>query len=271
MDASERPRREPDEPYAPLMDQVPVLALSTGRVPGSRYAHHVVELGTLRLPSGRLEASDPFVHLGEGMVVRVPPGEYPVRATVADVSDAQDRSHLREAWLSVVLADGEPATSETLVPEGVTPEPDLVHGVAVAAGTVAFVDHDAVAPCMPPPSSDWGEDVFDTGRDDSWFALMDSAEHLAPGFANITMPRATAGENVVLSHSGWGDGFYPVVGSYDAGGRLLAVHIDLLVDTPAEDDDPDDEPTPADPDAAVEAAATPPPAGGLWKRLLGRR
>ena len=59
---------------------------------------------------------------------------------------------------------------------------------------------------------------------------MDSAEHLVAGCANIVMPLATAGENVILSHSGWGDGLYPVVGSYDATGRLLAVHIDLQVD-----------------------------------------
>ncbi|MFB9955634.1 DUF4241 domain-containing protein [Cellulomonas denverensis] len=216
------------------MEQTPLLALRTGRIEGWKYTHHVVDLGTLRLPSGRLEASDPFVALGEGMVVRVPPGEYPVRVTVVDVSDAQDGSHLREAWLSVILADGEPATTPRLTPDGVTPEPGLVYGVGVDAGTVAFADQEAVGRCMPPPMT-WYDEVYDTGRPDSWFALMDSAEHLGPGLANITMPHATASENVVLSHSGWGDGFFPVVGGYDTDGRLLSVHIDLLVEDPEDD------------------------------------
>jgi hypothetical protein len=31
------------------------------------------------------------------------------------------------------------------------------------------------------------------------------------------------------AHSGWGDGFYPVIGTYDDRGRLAGVHIDLQV------------------------------------------
>ncbi|MGI5128701.1 DUF4241 domain-containing protein [Pseudonocardia sp. CA-107938] len=58
---------------------------------------------------------------------------------------------------------------------------------------------------------------------------MDSPEHLMEGCANIELPLATAGENVVLAHSGWGDGVFPVLCTVDADGRLLAVHIDLLV------------------------------------------
>jgi len=41
-------------------------------------------------------------------------------------------------------------------------------------------------------------------------------------------------EEVRLRHprqtdSGWGDGVYPVIGSYDDSGRLLAAHVDFLV------------------------------------------
>lgn len=129
------------------------------------------------------------------------------------------------------------------------------------AGTVAFADADAVARCMP--AGDWYQDVFDTGRDDSWFALMDSPTHFAEGCANIVLPGATAGENVVLAHSGWGDGFYPVVGAYDATGRLLSVHIDLLVEEP-EDGQPV---PPAEPVQVIEPHVS----TGFWKRLLGPR
>ena len=211
------------------MEHAPFLPLTEGRVPGSRWTHRVHDLGNLMVPSGRLEASDPFVDLGGGPTIRVPPGEYPVRVTVADVSDAQDGSHLREAYLSLVLAEGDPARSAVLTPEGCEPAPEgEFHGVPVDAGTVAFADADAVRRCMP--AGDWYSEVFDTGRDDSWFSLMDSGDHLIPGCANVVMPAATSGENVVLCHSGWGDGFYPIVGTYDGEFRLLAVHLDLQVD-----------------------------------------
>jgi hypothetical protein len=193
-----------------------------GEIAGVRL--HVVPLGDLVLPSGQLEACDPFAYLGDGPVIRVAPGRYPVVVTVADVSDAQDGSHLREAYLTVVLAEGDPVIVRDL-------DPDRADGgwgiVGVDAGTVGFVDRAALATGMP--EGDWYSDVFDTGRPDSWFALMDSPEHLVAGAANIVLPRATQGENVVLAHSGWGDGGYPLMATVDADDRILEVHIDLRV------------------------------------------
>ena len=203
---------EEDDEYSPA-DTVPLS---------------VVDLGVLRVPSGRVEACDPFVTLGDGPVFEVEPGDYPVRVTVADVS------HEREAYLSLVLADGEPASVEAAQP---------VRGrgfVCVDAGAVAFVDHDAVATAMP-PQDDW-YDVFDSGEPDSWFSLMDSPDHYRRGAANIVMPRAGAGENVVLSYSGWGDGVYPVMLTRDADGAPLGLHIDLgVVGGFASEDEEDDE------------------------------
>ena len=198
---------EEDDEYSPA-DTVPLS---------------VVDLGVLRVPSGRVEACDPFVILGDGPVFEVEPGDYPVRVTVADV----------EAYLSLVLADGEPASVEAAQP---------VRGrgiVCVDAGAVAFVDHDAVATAMP-PQDDW-YDVFDSGEPDSWFSLMDSPDHYRRGAANIVMPRAGAGENVVLSYSGWGDGVYPVMLTRDADGAPLGLHIDLgVVGEFASEDDEDE-------------------------------
>ena len=199
---------EEDDEYSPA-DTVPLS---------------VVDLGVLRVPSGRVEACDPFVTLGDGPVFDVEPGDYPVRVTVADV----------EAYLSLVLADGEPASVEAAQP---------VRGrgiVCVDAGAVAFVDHDAVATAMP-PQDDW-YDVFDSGEPDSWFSLMDSPDHYRRGAANIVMPRAGAGENVVLSYSGWGDGVYPVMLTRGADGAPLGLHIDLgVVGGFASEDEEDDE------------------------------
>ncbi|MBN0041611.1 DUF4241 domain-containing protein [Cellulosimicrobium cellulans] len=214
----------------------PGPAAGTGAADGPDLHLTVHDLGDLVLPSGRLEASDPFARLGDGLVVRVEPGRYPVRVTVADVSDEQDGSHLREAYLSVVLAEGEVAVVEPVVPEGadVPPEAGTAYGVPVDAGTVAFADADAVARLMP--EGDWYEEVFDDGTDTSWFSLMDSAEHLFEGVANIELPGAPDGENVVLAHSGWGDGFYPLVRTVAADGTVLGLHLDLLVALPDDED-----------------------------------
>ena len=234
--------------YAHLMDPLEFFyAMRTGeaqQTDGSPATLRVVPLGMLEVPSGLLEASDPFVTLGEGPVLDVGPGSYEAFVTVADVSEEQDGSHEREAYLSIVLRDGVVTSLGTVSLEE-DAEPDSYWGVAVDAGTVAFVDHEAVEGCMPATEAGdtWYEDVFETGNDDSWFALMDSEKHYESGMANIVMPLATQGENVVLTHSGWGDGFYPVIVTSDSEGNILGVHIDLLVVGPVdveEDDEEDD-------------------------------
>jgi hypothetical protein len=104
---------------------------------------------------------------------------------------------------------------------------------------------------MPPDQDSWLDEVFESDSDDSWSAQMDARKPWGEGMANIVMPNATAGENVVLCAAGWGDGVYPVLGSYDSAGNLLAVHIDLLVE---EEED------------AAEDAATGPAKLSLWRR-----
>ncbi|RLP06227.1 DUF4241 domain-containing protein [Propionibacterium australiense] len=184
----------------------------------------VTDLGMLRVPSGRLEACDPYDTLGDGPSIAIDPGDYPVRVTVADVSKAQDGSRLHEAYLSVILAGGEAASVEPARP---------VEGgeaiVAVEAGTVAFVDHEAIATAMPPNKLQWDDEIFQSSEPDSWFSLMEDPGHYREGSANIVMPLASNGENVVISNSGWGDGVYPVVLTRDADGVPLGLHIDLMV------------------------------------------
>lgn len=136
------------------------LALRVGKVLGWKHVRTVHDLGMLRVPSGRLEASDPFVMLGSGLVFLIPPGTYPVKVTVADVSDSGDGSHLRESYLSVILHEGQPARIENVRPEGVADEEwDQAmragehFGIGVDAGTVGFADAAAVATSMP--ESNW--------------------------------------------------------------------------------------------------------------------
>lgn len=204
----------------------------------------VVDLGTLKVPSGLVEASDPFVALSDSQSFPVPPGEYPAKVTVADVSLAQDGSHMREAYLSLVLGSGKAVSVEPAEPQGEVNPNEVEDGywcVGVDSGTVAFVDAEATTTCMPPKDwRAWNDELFDHDGEDSWFNLMDNPAHYHVGVANIVLPKATDGENLVLSHSGWGDGSYPVVLTRDADGNPVGLHIDLLI-FGEEDEDEDDE------------------------------
>lgn len=195
----------------------------------------VVDLGTVRVPSGELEVCDPFVELGRGPVLGIPAGEYPVKVTIADVSMEQDGSHLREAYVSVILANGVSASVEQ-VSDGEGEE----CFVGVDAGTVAFVDHVAAQTGVPQEYEELDE-LFSGDDPNSWFNLMDSPEHYQAGMANIVLPLTSNGENVALSHSGWGDGYYPVKLTRDADGKPLALHIDLEVAVLEDDDDDEDD------------------------------
>ncbi|QIK66207.1 DUF4241 domain-containing protein [Nocardioides sp. HDW12B] len=208
---------------------------------GTTVTLEVRDLGRLAVPSGRLAACDPFVQLERPFVTPVRPGSYPVRVTLADVSEQQDGSHVREAFLSVVTGEGtvavvEPAGSES---EGAPPDGEWFV-VGVDAGTVAVVDASAIGPGMPEDPGSWYDEVFDSGRADSWFASMDAEDDCPAGTANVRLPRAADGGNLVLSHSGWGDGSYPVVVTRDADGGMLGVHLDLLVVSPGATSTPPD-------------------------------
>lgn len=201
---------------------------------GNRFTW-VVDCGHLFLPSGKLVACDPFAFLQpyDNPHVLVPPGRYPVSVTLADVSENLDRSEIREAYATVRIAPGTDAYRRALplALEGESRAPftdDNFIGFSVDAGTACFVDDEAVVKFMP-DDVDWYETFFDNGRDDSWFAQMDDPNHIRFGLANITLPLAQSGENIMIIHSGWGDGQYPVVGSFDANHQLLAVHIDFFV------------------------------------------
>lgn len=203
---------------------------------GEHYILSVIDCGVLLMPTGRLVACDPFAGLQKAynLCLQVPPGRYRVLVTLADVSDANDGSHMREAYATLMLDEAAVEASRRIItPSGDNPCPpemddnSAFYGFPVDAGAACFVDQGAVEDLMP--DGDWYADLFDNGASNSWFGRMDDPSHIREGIANIPLPLATQGENIVIIHSGWGDGRYPVVGGYDASGRLVRVHIDFLV------------------------------------------
>jgi hypothetical protein len=164
--------------------------------------------------------------------VAVPNGRFPVVVTLADVSHEQDGSHIREAYASLVLREGPEAYRKPLVPLAPGERAPVLaaeeyHGFGVDAGTACFVDAVSLQSAMP-PEADWQE-LFDDGTPSCWFSRMDDPAHIRDGIANISLPLAANGENLILFHSGWGDGIYPVIAGYSAQDQLLAVHVDFLV------------------------------------------
>lgn len=220
-------------------------ALREGNCAGDDGAVFVLSLtdcGSLFLPTGRLVACDPFVCLeaSNNPYVPVPPGRYPVVATMADVSGRGDGSHMREAYASLILDGAAVEVKRRIITpcaDGAPPpemiDGDQYRGFPVDTGTACLVDDGAVAAAMP--GGNWHDELFDNGRPDSWFARMDDRDHIRAGIANIALPLAGNGENIVIIHSGWGDGSYPVVGGYDASDRLVRVHIDFMVVFPEPD------------------------------------
>lgn len=199
------------------------------------YVLSVINCGTLVAPHGQLVACDPFVYLDERQpFVPIPPGTYPAYVTLADVSGKKDGSHIREAYATLVLDPAPEVSRQIITPlqGGEVADPELIdesyHGFPVDAGTACFVDAGAIAQGMP--SADvWHTELFDNDTPDSWFNRMDDPEHIRAGLANIRLPLAQDGANILIVHSGWGDGVYPVIGGYSEDGKLVRVHIDFLV------------------------------------------
>jgi len=194
-----------------------------------------VTCGELLLPSGRLAVCDPFARLapsGTPFIV-APAGTFPVVVTLTDISERQDKSRIREAYASIVFSAEDEAYRKPLplAAEGERrrePKAGEFAGFAIDSGNACFIDESMIGPGMPDPQT-WKTTLFENGRPDSWSRQMENPHHIHSGMANIPLPQAKHGENVILFQSGWGDGHYPVIGSFDANDELVAAHIDFLV------------------------------------------
>lgn len=180
----------------------------------------VVDCGELAVPSGRLCFLDPLTAYPEEMsVVEVPPGRYAVRLTLADVSGSLSGADVRAAYLSLILSDA-PEADHRLLSEA-EEDDEGFSGVVVESDAVAMVDQEAFQRCVPDRRYD--------RQAEAWADQLEDADEIRNGVANVELPGAEEGENIVLSASTWGDGLYPIMGSFDEKGHLVAVHLDLQV------------------------------------------
>ena len=98
-----------------------------------------------------------------------------------------------------------------------------------------------------PDEDTWYEGLFENSNEDCWFNQMDDNNLIRNGIANIKLPLTKNDNNLILFHSGWGDGFYPVIGGFDTAGKLVAVHTDFHVVCPPDDENNDSTETPTKP------------------------
>jgi hypothetical protein len=221
-------------------------ALRTGTIlnEGKKVNLSTISCGELKLPSGKLIVCDPFAGMSKSgnPFVQVPSGEYEVVVTLADVSDELDGSHIREAYASLIIDNSSVETSRKFLelskngkPTNQTLKPGEFWGYGVDAGTSCFADAETVENDMPDEDT-WYEGLFENDSEECWFNLMDDKNLVRGGIANIKLPLTKNDNNLILFHSGWGDGFYPVFGGFDVEGKLVAVHTDFDVVVPPKDE-----------------------------------
>lgn len=203
-----------------------------------------ISCGKLTLSSGKLMVCDPFTGMSksDNSFIKVPPGEYEVIVTLADVSSNLDGTHIREAYASLIIDQNSLEHSRKfieLTKNGkASNQPlknDEFYGYSVDTGTSCFADAETINQYMPDEET-WYEGLFENNDSHCWFDQMDDETLIRNGIANISLP-LNDDSNLILFHSGWGDGVYPIVGGYDSSGRLIAVHTDFFVVRSLEDDE----------------------------------
>lgn len=167
----------------------------------------------MQVSTGALIARDPFGPRSGGCILTVPRGSHRVWTTVVDVSD-DGNPELRQAYLSVAITDAPAAllgsADELLAP----PAPSFGAFTGTDHGLLAV--HDASVEDSVLAA---GADAVDRGL---W------APDIEPGYANVPLDQAS-GANIVVCGSGWGDGGFQVLATYDRDGRPVAVHVDFGV------------------------------------------
>lgn len=212
----ERKARKAGPPPVPL-DPVAMFTPGTYDAAGAPCTTSVERIAELELPTGTIVACDPLTGSdGAPAFTRtVPPGRYPVDVCVAQI----EPGHVRIAAIRVVFQPGVPVTwspAETTGPD------DLVdHGYGVDAGTGCFMD--TRARDLLVASNHARLDRTDDDQEDSLIAELGDREWLDHH------PAPDRSENVVIVHSGWGDGIYDSVWGLDASGKPVWLVTDFAV------------------------------------------
>ncbi|QKW07499.1 DUF4241 domain-containing protein [Streptomyces sp. NA04227] len=196
----------------------PALHTGEGHAAGRTVQLTVSELGKVSVPSGTLGMGDPGYADPDALLqVPVPPGEHPVLVTRFVRTRDDGTPWTCNAALSVIIAghgNGMPPEARrgplpTSVPGA---DPDGCDVVGVDGGEVAVLDWTAF------------HDLWERDEEALETYFLDELSALS---RPLDVPLLGRPENVITDSSGYGDGGYPVYGSFSAKGQLLAVHVDF--------------------------------------------
>ena len=184
----------------------------------------VIDGGTLIVTSGVIKATDPFLLTeDEGFVQTVPPGRYPVRLAHARVhGEAGGRiafARLDFATTPVVRWQ----MARTPSQDAATMKPDHIFGYPVDAGTGSFMDQ-AAARNMLAKLADSEKAQAITNVWINHGEVSGRAKGL-----QFYLDVDVTPNNIIMFHSGWGDGFYASYFGYADDGTVAALLTDFQV------------------------------------------
>ncbi|MFT4023352.1 MAG: DUF4241 domain-containing protein [Flavihumibacter sp.] len=184
---------------------------------GTRYEFYCQPIGDLPVRDGRIIACDPFIFMNdEPFTAQFPTGNFPLELAIARLQDDERIGFARirfsaaapVRWAFALTASQNPATLE----EG------YYFGYPVDAGTGSFMDQSAAATFAAffdrdeknfERLIDWMQATYKNTR--SWYLFKEGPA------------------TVAMFSSGWGDGLYPSLIGYDAGGGICRLVTDFLL------------------------------------------
>jgi hypothetical protein len=192
--------------------------------PGCVVTVRIVRGDRLRLPSGRLVAAEPPGNFPDGaeryaFTPTVPPGDYPVEMVMAHYTDPgnpQGNTAFEAVAAARVVVRAEPVIAWRLALCDGQDEADLaedhIYGYPIDGGTGAFGSPEVF-------------DVLNRSEDAREDLLVDASFGSDEPF--VTYTDETTGNNLVLFHSGDGDGHYATWAGYTAEGDVACFLTDF--------------------------------------------
>ncbi|WP_425800796.1 DUF4241 domain-containing protein [Desulfitobacterium sp. Sab5] len=196
----------------------------------------LLELGDLHLLTGRIVACDPLVFLGDWKIFSksVKPGKYPVTVCVAKTAQSGDRY----AIVQVKFSDSIPTRWEMALtteqnPSELKQDGDYF-GYPVDAGLGCFCDEESQT-----LYKEFDKQFYDSHPEgniyDDFFADEFKKNAVNPDdprdigdWLNFYIP-GTENRNVIMFHSGYGDGYYPCYWGVDNSNKICSLIVDFMV------------------------------------------
>lgn len=186
-----------------------------------------LDLGKMSIPSGAVGVADPLWINNYFLSFDTPKTEGKVVITLADLSQNQDKSHIREAYFSLLFSNETPSKILAAMPNGDFEEleEDYSYTVPVDACVLSFFDRDSMTKYLDAHGQ---IEVAEQGVYE-WMNKVDhDGEHPA-GAAVVYYNEGEDRSKLFITHSGWGDGFYPILKTVDSEGNMLGLHVDFQV------------------------------------------